>query len=326
MSSVLLPFVVAWVLAYMLYPIVNFIQHKLYIRNRTASVIITLMGVVGIISGLCWISAPSIAAEWANLKNIALGYIDGTRHVTGMTAKVQDFILQNARHMQIDKLLKQDTLIDAVREVVPQLWDMLWSTAALIISTLSSLFAIIYLFLLLLDYETYSEGWIDFIPRKRRPFAKQLMNDIGRGMSGYFRGQVLIALCNCVLFSLGFWCIGLPLPFVLGVFIGIISFIPYIQLIGFIPAFLLCILKSADTNENLWLLMGGVLLVYAVIQIIQDVIITPRIMGHIMGLPAAVVLLALTGWGYMLGVIGLIIALPATTLIISYYRRYVIEE
>lgn len=325
LSSVLLPFVVAMVLAYLLYPIVHFFQHTCRLRSRALSVVLTLVLILGAIVGLAWLAVPSIEAEWLHLKEIAVDYVEGRRPVTGVAADVQRFYMQHADHLQLQKLLTQDDIVDTIRASVPKMWNMLWSTAGVIMNIMSSLFALIYLFLLLLDYETYAEGWTRFIPARRRKFARQLIDDIQHGMSGYFRGQALVALSNCVMFSIGFWIIGLPLPILMGIGIGIISFVPYVQLVGFIPAFMLALLKSVDTGESFWLLMGLVLVVYGVIQVIQDIFVTPRIMGHIMGLPPAIVLLSLTAWGYVLGVLGLIIALPATTIFVSYYNRYIVK-
>ena len=206
------------------------------------------------------------------------------------------------------------------------MWDVIWSTANVLISLISSLIALLYLFFLLMDYEKIARGWSRFVPRRRRAFAVQLVDDIERGMSGYFRGQALIALSNCVMFSIGFLIIDFPMAVGLGCFIGIISFVPYLQVIGILPAIVLSLLKAADTGENFWWLIGGVILVYVVVQIIQDAFVTPKIMGKIMGLTPAIILLALSVWGYMLGIIGLIIALPVTTLIISYYKRYIVPE
>lgn len=323
-SSVLLPFVVAMVLAYLLYPVVNFLQVRCHLHSRVLCVVLTLLIIIGIIVGLAMLAIPSIHSEWLHLKDIALDYIEGRRQVTGMAAEVQHFIVKQSRHLRLDQFLRSDDLIETIKEALPQVWGMLWSTANILISIGSSIFALSYLFLLLSDYERYAEGWIKFVPESKRHFAQQLIDDIQDGMSGYFRGQALVALGNCIMFSVGFWLIGLPLPFLLGIGIGLISFIPYIQVVGFIPAFFLALLHSIDTGESFWMLMGGVVLVYAVIQVIQDVFLTPRIMGKIIGLPGAIVLLALTAWGYVLGIIGLIIALPATTLCISYYKRYVV--
>ena len=74
-----------------------------------------------------------------------------------------------------------------------------------------------------MDYEKFSESWLLFVPAKRRRFASRLVGDVMQGMSRYFRGQALVALSNCVMFSIGFALIGFPLPVALGLFIGIIS-------------------------------------------------------------------------------------------------------
>ena len=116
------------------------------------------------------------------------------------------------------------------------------------------------------------------------------------------------------------------MPIGLGIFIGVISFVPYLQLIGFLPALVLALLKTFDSGESFWWMMGSVVLVYCVVQVIQDAVVTPKVMGHIMGLSPAVILLSLSIWGYLLGVIGLIIALPATTLLLAYYRRFVVND
>ena len=85
-------------------------------------------------------------------------------------------------------------------------------------------------------------------------------------------------------------------------------------------------LKAADTGENFWIVFGSALLVFIVIQIISDMIITPKIMGKAMGLNPAILLLSLSVWGAILGFIGLIIALPLTTLLMAYWQRYVTKE
>ena len=91
-------------------------------------------------------------------------------------------------------------------------------------------------------------------------------------------------------------------------------------------AVLLALLKAAETGENFWGILLMVGLVYIIVQLIQDLIIVPKIMGHIMGMSPALILLSLSVWGYVFGFIGLIIALPLTTLALSYYKRYIIKD
>ena len=327
LSPVLLPFFVAWVAAYMLYPIVRFLQYKCHLRNRILCIFLTLMLVGGVIAAVSYVMVPPFVEEMGHVKEVAARYIGKTaRYQDSLPQSVETFIRKNISPEQIEKLLKEKNVQAAIQNIVPKAWNFIWSTAGWVINMIASLIGLLYFFFLLKDYELYSEGWLRYVPQRHRSIVSQIVGDIETGMNGYFRGQALVALSNCVMFSLGFWIIGFPLPIALGCFIGLISFVPYLQVVGILPAIILALLRAADTGQNFWLLIGGVLLVYIVVQILQDSIVTPYVMGNITGLSPAVILLSLSVWGYMLGIIGLIIALPVTTLMISYYRRYVVGE
>ena len=185
---------------------------------------------------------------------------------------------------------------------------------------------VLYTLFILLDYEDICSGWPNLLPEKYRQFAKQLVGDVEDSMNKYFRGQAMVALCVGILFSIGFLIIGFPMAVGLGMFIGLLNMVPYLQLLGFIPTILLAIVKAADTGQNFWIILLMALAVFAIVQIIQDTFLTPKIMGHVTGLNSAIILLSLSIWGSLLGILGMIIALPMTTLLISYYQRYVIAE
>lgn len=267
-----------------------------------------------------------MVSEMAHLKDVALIYIQKGADVNAIPRPVQDFLREHINNGEIERFLREQDLVGAVKNTLPKVWQVVWSTAGVIMNFAASLIGLLYFFFLLTDYEKYANGWIEFVPHRRRAFAARLVADVERGMAGYFRGQALIALSNCVMFSIGFYLIGFPLPLALGCLIGVISFVPYLQVLGIIPAALLAVLKAAESGQNFWWLIGLVLVVYLVVQILQDTIFTPRIMGKIMGLPPAIILLSLSVWGYVFGIIGLILALPVTTLAISYYKRYVVGE
>lgn len=326
LSPVLVPFVVAWAFAYILYPVVNFFQYKCRFHFRMLSILVTLVIVIGIISTLLYLAIPVMLEELLHLKDVAIAYVSGGMGADSLPEVVQKFIRENSDKLRIERLLNEKDLMSGLKEALPRVWNMLLSTANVLISIVSSLIALLYLVFMLNDYDRVKKGWIRFVPKSKRSMAKKIVSDIDNGMSGYFRGQALVALANCVLFSVGFMIIGFPMPVGLGVFIGLISFIPYVQLLGFFPATVLAILCSVDTGRNFWMLMLGVIAVYCIVQILQDSIITPHIMGKILGLRPAVVLLSLTVWGYLLGIIGLIIALPLTQILISYYRHYVVDD
>lgn len=324
LSGVLLPFFVAWVAAYLLYPMVRFLQRRCLIRNRFIAIAITLIVTLSALTGFFFLVIPPMIQEVGHLKDVALEYLRNGTNVINLPEPVREYLREHINPKDIEAFLSQTDLVGTIKQTVPKLWSVLWSTAGILINIIASLIGLLYLLFLLTDYEKYANGWIHFVPRSSRPFVAQLVGDIERGMAGYFRGQALVALSNCFMFSIGFWLIGFPMPIGLGCLIGVISFVPYLQVIGFVPAALLALLKAADSGENFWWLMLLVVIVYGVVQVLQDTIFTPRIMGKIMGLPPAIILLALSVGGYTFGILGLILALPVTTLLISYYRRYVV--
>lgn len=136
----------------------------------------------------------------------------------------------------------------------------------------------------------------------------------------------MIALTMGILFCIGFTIIGFPMAIGLGILIGIMDMVPYLHTFALIPTAFLAAMKAADTGQNYWMVLAAAVAVFCIVQIIIDAIVTPKIMGHKMGLNPAVLLLSLSIWGALLGFIGLIIALPATTIIIAYWKRYVTKE
>ena len=161
-------------------------------------------------------------------------------------------------------------------------------------------------------------------PHRRKVF--QIFKDIEHAMNRYFRGQFFISMIVGVLFSIGFLIIGLPMGVVLGLFIGCLNMVPYLQLISLPITALLCLVSTVSTGVDFWAIFWESMAVYLIVQIIQDLLLTPKIMGRAMGLNPAIILLSLSIWGALLGFMGLIIALPMTTLVLSYYNIYIIDR
>lgn len=327
LSPVLIPFFAAWAIAWILAPVVNFFQNTCRLRSRVLSVLITLALLIGLASAVAWLIIPPLIDGVTQIKEALLSYL-ASGHIRNIhLPEWLDHLMQQWLDQEkIQSMLRSDNLMKTIRETLPHVWNMLVSTANLVMSLVGAAFGALYLFFLLLDYDYYTTAWINWLPRTQRNFFRRLSEDLGNNMRGYFRGQALVALSNCVMFTLGFWIIGLPMPLGMGLFVGLISFIPYVQVVGFAPAAILALMEMSDTGRSFWGLMALVLLVYIVVQVLQDTVFTPRIMGKIMGLSSAMVLLSLSIWSYMAGIIGLIIALPLTTIIFAYYKRYILKE
>ena len=322
LSSVLLPFFIAWIMAYMMYPLVLFLQHRCRLRYRVLSIVAALLIVLAVLALGIWLVVPPIVEESIRMAGLISIYFNDTLASSELFSSVQSMLQSYASDDSLLKLIQHSSVVDMAENVVLQAWEFLSGTINFAIGLLGSVIVLLYLFFILMDYEKIADGWLRLIPAGSRGFAGMVARDVKSGMNAYFRGQSLIALLVGILFSIGFLIIDFPMAVGLGLFIGLLNLIPYLQLVGFIPTVILALVKAADTS----LILLRALVVFAVVQAIQDFILTPRIMGHAMGLNPAIILLSLSVWGSLLGFIGLIIALPLTTLLISYYRRFVLKE
>ncbi len=319
LSPVLLPFFVAWFVAYLIFPLVSFVQYKLRLRFRVLAIMVSLVLVLAVVGLLVWLVVPPLVEDCNKFLQVAQSYIDKTSHRNG----IEIFVARFFRDINITKLLDSKELIEAVRGVLPKVWSVLQHAAGIVATIISWGISVLYLFFVLYDYERIASGWRKLVPHRYHARANALFKDLEQGMNTYFRGQFLIAICVGVLYCIGFSIIDFPLAIPLGIVVGILSFIPYLHALGLIPALLLSAIQAAETGQNFWLVLLSVLAVFVVVQIIQDLVLTPKIMGKAIGLPPFLIFLSLSVWGYVLGIIGMIVALPLTTLIFSYYKRYV---
>ena len=322
LSAALLPFFVAWLLAYLIHPVVKFFQFRLRLRSRVLCIILTLLLMVGAVAGFLYLVVPPIIAEFMRIRPLITEFITTTGN-SDMARRIEKFLQEEIDQSTVLRLLHENNVMEVIKVVVNQLWTLLMQTFNFIFALLNVVLVFLYLFLILLDYDKLSEGWIKLVPKRNRHFASVLVADVEHGMNSYFRGQALVAFCVGVLFSIGFLIIDFPLAIGLGMFIGLLNLVPYLQVVGILPTVALAFLKASETGENFWWILLSAGLVFVVVQSMQDFILVPRIMGKIMGLNPAVILLSLSVWGSLLGLIGLIIALPLTTLLLSYYRQFI---
>ena len=326
LRNALIPFFIAWLLAYMMQPSVKFFQYKLKLKSRLLSIFAVLLSVILLIAGSLWAVIPSIQEEFVRATDLLSAYNASHPDVPLLPDWVKQFITQNVDPNQIRSFFSIENLENTIKKFAPTVWNFISGTFSVIVSFTIVFVVFIYLFFILLDYEKIASGWITLIPDKYRKFVVELATDVEGSMNRYFRGQVLIATCVGILLAVGFRIVNFPLAIGLGLFAGILNMIPYMQLLTILPICILSLLKSAETGGNFWLIAGSAAGVMIVVQIIQDFYLTPKIMGKAMGLNPAVILLSLSIWGSLLGFLGLIIALPLTTLFLSYYKRFVLRE
>ena len=327
LSGVLLPFFVAWLIAYMIYPLVKFFQYKLRFKSRIISIFCALFSITIVGISLFYLLVPPMLAEMGRMNDLLVTYLTNGAYSSGtVPPTLSEFIHKHIDLQALNRILSEENIMNTIKETVPKLWALVAESINILFSVFASFIILLYVVFILLDYESIAEGWLHLLPGKYRTFASNLVNDIQDGMNRYFRGLAFVAFCVGILFSIGFLIIDFPMAIALGLFIGALNMVPYLQIIGFLPTIVLAILKAADTGENFWVILAGALIVFIVVQAIQDGFLVPRIMGKITGLNPAIILLSLSIWGSLLGMLGMIIALPLTTLMLSYYQRFIINK
>ena len=325
--SVILPFLLAGIFAYVMMPLVRFFQYTLRLRSRGLSVILTLLLLgAGVYLAVIFI-IPSINAEIEKTLQVISGYSSGQDILTMILPRnIRNYLNGGIRWGNFSQQLSLEKILENVKLLLDQVGGIINSTLSIFSWGLVFLIGFVYFVFILLDFENLGRGFISLFPKTLRPTIRTISMDLDRYMNNYFRGQALVAMSVGILLSIGFNIIGLPLATAMGIFIGILNFIPYMQALGIIPLGLASLLMAAQTGENAFVCMLLAYGVLMIVQIIQDMIIVPRIMGQTMGMRPSLILLVLSIWGYLLGFFGMLIALPITMFIYSLYMRYVLQD
>ena len=328
LSDVLLPFVTGLVVAYFLDPVTNRVQHV--IKQRVLAALFTLVSITLVVSLVVWFMVPMVGNELAEMGRTVSKMAANTE----LAQAAKEHLPENVWE-EVNEILKRDDVKrylttdgavqmakDTAKNLLPGAWGVLSGAANVLTFITGILVIMLYVVFLLIDYHNMAARWRDYLPPSIRDEVSGFVEEFIQATNRYFRSQALVACCVAVLFSIGFSTIGLPLAILMGIFIGLLNMVPYLQIVGTIPCLLLAGLKALEQGDNFLGALGLVLLVFGVVQLIQETVLVSRLQGEAMGLSPAIILLSISVWGKLLGFLGLILALPLTCLGLIYYRRY----
>ena len=330
LAEVLIPFAVALLIAYLLNPVVAVVQRR--IKNRTAAVLITVFGSSLLAVGLLTLLVPIVMNELRGLRSLA----DQLREQGSLLQQRIQTIAEGDAPVWLQLAIEKSRefvtsehflalAADAAKKLAPGIQGLLTGVYGFFAGLVGLVIVLLYLVFLLNDFGDVEGKWQNLLPPRFRGSIVGFVHDFSAVMGRYFRGQFIIAVTTGVLFAAGFWILGLRLAVVLGLGVGLLNMVPYLQLVGVIPAVLLSILHALETPDvSIWMGLLGLVIVFAAIQLIQDAILVPRIMGKVTGLRPAVMLLGIFVWGKLLGFLGLVLAIPLTGLLITYYQRHIL--
>ncbi|MCP4594139.1 MAG: AI-2E family transporter [bacterium] len=351
LADVLIPFAVALLLAYLLNPIVTAVQARLGGR-RGPAVGITVVGTFVVMIAALFTVVPLVTHEFAIFGEQIrqLGFVRGLEDGPPLAEQVQEGqesiaqAYQTFRDRQsegVQQILDEsiatlsenlsperasELLANLAKRIAPGLLGLVSGMLSFLLGLTGIVVVVLYLIFILLDYERVSVRWRDLLPPSYKDPILLFVDEFSLAMRRYFRSQFVVAIIVGILFAVGFKLIGLRMGILLGLFVGALNMVPYLQVVGLIPALLLGVFRAMESGSSLVGPLLGVLLVFAIVQIIQDGVIVPRIMGKATGLRPIVILLGVFVWGKLLGFLGLVLAIPLTCLGVAYYGRFVLGK
>ena len=301
---VLTPFFIAFALAYLLDPVTDRLE-SLKI-SRTFAVLVLMAGVFSLVTGIGLLIFPLLKLQAEHLVSNLPNYIAIMQEwmypllgVVGEPEKIQGILNR--------ELLKVGEL---PLKVISSITSILWGSVAGLFSfilLLANLVIIpVVMFYLLRDYDLINKKMLSFVPARSREQVLSLINEIDGVLAGFVRGQLMVGLIMAGLYSIGLFFCGTPMSLFIGLLAGLASLVPYLGLVfGFVPAAILTFMQTQD-----WVLVFGVAGVFAVVQGLEGMIITPRIVGEKIGLhPVAIILAVLLGAEFF-GLVGVIVSVP----------------
>lgn len=307
-SSILLPFVLAFVLAYFLNPLVVKLERHKWSRTLSTAFVVTgfCIFVVSILLILIpvlqtqvaafMVKVPSIVAVlWAKIK-IILSYAGGK------FSPEQMYQLSDAVSGSVFSVLNS---VGAGLMSVVSGGIVVFNVLALIVITP------VVLFYVLNDWEVVSKRIKGLVPHQYAKGAMNIWSEINRTLSGFIRGQISVCLCLAVYYAVGLSLVGLELGALVGMIAGILSFIPYF---GFLTGVLLSILLAVtqDATMSMWI---GLAIIFSIGQILESYILTPKLVGDNVGLHPVWVIFALLAGGVLFGFLGILVAVPVAAVI-----------
>lgn len=325
--EVLLPFLLAGIFAYVMMPLVRFFQDTLRLRSRSLSVLLVFFLTMGLFVLASLYLIPALQEEVVKTIEAIKQHSDGK----SLTEQILPDEAAKYLESQLDfREMLQGLSLESILSTGESLWDkaggLVSGTISVFSWTLVFAMGIIYFIFIMMDMEGLALGLLEMFPSSARATVKEMMKTVDYYMNSYFRGQALVAVSVGVLLAIGFSIIGLPLAIVMGIFIGLLNFIPYMQALGVIPLGLVAVLMGLQNGDNIFVSLALAYGVLMIVQIIQDSILVPRIMGTSLGMRPSLILLALAVWGYLLGFFGMLIALPITMSLYAIYMRYVLRD
>ena len=322
LSPVLLPFLVAWILAYALNPLVNRLDGWFNGRMpRWLSVVMIEAVAVLMVVGVFMLVVPLVIRQAPELRRQLPVLVEGAKSWIEAIATRYGFDVQLNIGTLSDWIIGHFQPANAqggAKSVAGTLLSSLVIGGNVALSILGNLILIpLALYYLLVDWQRFTMAIYSLVPRRMRESVAGFVQEADIVLSQYLRGQLLVMTIMAVFFSVGLMLFGLDLAWPIGIFTGLAMFVPYVGFaMGLVMAALVGIMQMGFSRAAVM-----VAVVYGIGQVLESFYLTPRLVGERIGLHPLMVIFALLAFGQLFGFVGVLLALPASAVLLVAVRR-----
>ena len=321
LAPVLAPFVVAAVLAYALTPLVDRLDRlgRGRVPRVLAVIVVQLLFMVAVLA-LVLLVVPILAKEVPLIRDQLPVLLE--RALAIVQPLLSQWGFQVALDMESVKGFVKDYLDTNFQDALGSVLSSLKIGGSVAFSLIGNLVLIpVVLFYLLMEWDGLVAQLRQLIPPALRPAADNFVRDADAVLGQYLRGQLLVMLVLAVYYSVGLKLFGLDLALPIGVFTGLAVFVPYLGFgLGLLLATFAGLLQfTAESGFGHTLLM--LVLVYGLGQLLESLVLTPKLVGERIGLHPLAVIFSLMAFGQLFGFLGILVALPVSAVLLVAVRR-----
>jgi len=322
--GLLAPFLLAFLLAYILSPVVTALEKRRVPRWASSLVLVLLL--IGVVVSLLLFVMPLAIQQFQ-------GILDG---VNGIVAEVAEILKSGtifevlARYgIPVDKAREAITnqltprLEDILKTLVGAIFGFVTRISGLVMQLVNAIIIPFLAFYMLMDFPVITQRFLMIVPRTRREHAAELARKVDGLMGKYFRGAIAVAVIQGCIAGIGPWIIGVNYALVLGIMTGILDFVPYV---GLVTSLIVASIVAIFSDGNSFVKVIAVVVLFLAQKLLEATVLGPKIIGKQVGVHPVLLILCLLVFGYFLGFIGLLIAVPATALIIAGVKEWEISR
>jgi len=318
-SALLVPFAIAYVLAYLFDPLVARL-YQLRIPRWGGSLLVVL-SFVGALVGMTLFVAPAIAGQMDGILAGLQWLVQNTKVWLASDEPARALAqlgipVEKARGLLTTELVPR--LEGIVSSLVTGVFGVVTGISSVAVQIVNIVIIPFLMFFLLKDFPVIGQKFVSFFPVHRQYTVRATLAAVDELMGRYVRGSVIVALIQGTIAALVLWIAGVSSPLVLGIMTALLDFIPYV---GLAISMVVATLVAMFSGEPVTTKVVVVVILYLSQKLLEATVLAPKIVGSQVGLHPVVLILSLLVFGYFLGFVGLLIAVPVTALLLVALER-----